>query len=73
MLANVTATAATLNAVRVAAGRRLAVRTSTPMIRDGKRGMASGRARWIATDFPFESIVVDCGWDADTGRWERKQ
>jgi hypothetical protein len=45
---NAIALAATLNAVRIAVGRRSAARTSTAMIRDGKYGMANGRARKIA-------------------------
>ena len=76
--------AAILNPVRIAVGRRSAVRTSTRTIRDGKYGMANGRGEDDCErlgfyvkgdpDFPdLNRLFTDCVWDADTQRWERKQ
>ncbi len=56
--ANVIATAATLNPVRIAAGRRSAVRISTAMIRDGKCGLAGGQARKIANAWASSSTTI---------------
>jgi hypothetical protein len=56
--ANAIATAAMLNVVRIAAGRHLAVRTSTRMIRDGKCGRVGGRAKKIANAWPSTTAVT---------------
>jgi len=50
--------AATLNAVRIAVGLRLAVRTSTATIRDGKRGLVDGRAKKIANAWASSSTTM---------------
>jgi GAF domain-containing protein len=49
---------ATLNAVRISAGRRWAVRTSTRMMRGGRCGMANGRARKIANAWASTTTVT---------------
>jgi hypothetical protein len=56
--ASAIATAATLNVVRIAAGRRSAVRTSTRMIRDGKCGRVGGRAKKIANAWTSTTAVT---------------
>ena len=56
--ANAIATAATLNAVRIAVGQRLAVRTSTVMIRDDKCGLAGGQAKKIANAWASSSMTT---------------
>ncbi len=56
--ANAIVTAATLNAVRIAAGPHSAVRTSRPIIRDDRYGLASGRARKIANGWTSSSTAI---------------
>ena len=76
--ASAIARAATSNAVTIAAGRRSAACTSTPTMRGGRRGTASGPARTIAnawtssstvtpifpTELPVHRLCLGC----DTGR-----
>jgi hypothetical protein len=82
--ANAIATVATWNRVRIAGGKPWAVLIFTAMIRGGK----CGTGKWPGEedcermdffvngdrDFPdLNRLFTDCVWDADTGRWERKQ
>jgi hypothetical protein len=55
---NAIATDATLNVARIAVGQRSAVRTSTRMMRGGRRGTASGPARRIASGWISSSTAI---------------